>query len=136
MVTIRLRNRLADLSVLERSLETLAERHGLSEQELLSVNLVLEELVVNVVSHGHHDGLEHEITIRLSVTDRELTIEVEDDGRPFNPLEASRPDLDASLDERLVGGLGLHLVRSFVDELSYRREDGKNVTTLVKTRSR
>ncbi len=57
---------------------------------------------------------------------------VEDDGRAFDPADAPLPDLNTSVEKRTVGGLGLHLVRSFVDELSYSRSGERNVLTLVK----
>ena len=55
---------------------------------------------------------------------------VEDDGVPFDPRDAPLPDLDASLDERQAGGLGMHLVRSTMDGIDYRREGGRNVLTV------
>ncbi len=57
---------------------------------------------------------------------------IADDGVPFNPLGAEAPDIDASLEEREIGGLGIHLVRSLMDDVSYQRRIGKNVMTLVK----
>ena len=74
----------------------------------------------------------HEFEITLTSEADVLRIEVTDDGRPFDPLnEAPEPDLDASVDDRQVGGLGIHLVRTMVDEMSYRREQDKNHLTLV-----
>jgi serine/threonine-protein kinase RsbW len=61
-----------------------------------------------------------------------VTAEVEDDGRAFNPLEAAAPNLDASIDERPIGGLGIHLVRSVMTSVEYRRQDGRNVLTMKK----
>jgi serine/threonine-protein kinase RsbW len=97
--------------------------------------LVLEEIVTNVILYGCEDGLEHEISVRLSWEDPYIKLEVEDDGRPFNPLEAPPPDTGKPLAERQVGGLGIHLVREMMDELEYRRENDKNLLTL-KTKTR
>jgi serine/threonine-protein kinase RsbW len=132
MVTIKLRNRLEDLERLEESLREVASAFGIPEQEILGVNLALEELITNVISHGHDDGLEHEISIELDVIERDLKIDMLDDGRPFDPADAEQPDIDEPLHERRIGGLGLHLVRNLVDEVSYTRVDGKNLTTLLK----
>ena len=95
------------------------------------VNLALEEVVINVMNYGHDDGL-HEIDIILTTEEDSLTIEIVDDGRPFDPLhDAPIPDVNAELEERNIGGLGIHLVRKMMDDVQYRREEGKNRLTLV-----
>ena len=97
----------------------------------LKVNLALEEVVINVMNYGHDDGL-HEIDIILTTEEDSLTIEIVDDGRPFDPLhDAPIPDVNAELEERNIGGLGIHLVRKMMDDVQYRREEGKNRLTLV-----
>jgi anti-sigma regulatory factor (Ser/Thr protein kinase) len=62
----------------------------------------------------------------------ELRIEVEDDGRPFDPLAHSAPDLSQPLDKRPVGGMGIHMIRKSMDRVEYRRADGKNILTMTK----
>ena len=123
-----------DPSELERisaAVEDIGQRENWSAQFVFRVNLVLEELGLNIINYGYDEGL-HEFEIMLTSDERTLTIEITDDGRPFNPLsEAPEPDLDASVDDRQVGGLGLYLVRTMVDEMSYRREQDKNHLTLV-----
>ena len=123
-----------DPSELERisaAVEDIGQRENWSAQFVFRVNLVLEELGLNIMNYGHEEGL-HEFDITLTSDEDVLTIEITDDGRPFDPLsDAPEPDLDASVDDRRVGGLGLHLVRTMVDEMSYRREQDKNHLTLV-----
>ena len=98
------------------------------------VNLALEELWLNVVNHGHDSGL-HEVEIELTSEAEALTIEITDDGKPFDPLQdAPKPSVNAPLDDRPIGGLGVYLVRTLMDEMEYKREDGKNRLTLVKRR--
>lgn len=95
------------------------------------VNLALEEIVINVMNYGHEDGL-HEIDITLITEDNSLTIEIVDDGRPFDPLtEAPVPDVNAALEDRNIGGLGIHFVRKMMEDVRYRREEGKNHLTMV-----
>jgi len=96
------------------------------------VNVSLEELLTNVISYGYEDTQEHEIILRLSFADGEMTAEIEDDGRPFNPLEMTEPDINKPLEERQVGGLGIYLVRKFMTNLAYQRHEGKNRLTLKK----
>ena len=65
--------------------------------------------------------------MRLSVESGEIRVNVEDDGKPFNPLDAPEADTAKPLEERTVGGLGVHLVRKLMDGLEYQRRDGKNL---------
>jgi anti-sigma regulatory factor (Ser/Thr protein kinase) len=121
-----------------RRVGELAERfgaaEGLSEDDVMMINLVLDELVANVISHGHDDdGKEHEIHVTLALEGAELTMVVEDDGRAFDPLQRPAPDLDLPLEERPIGGLGIHIVRSLMDSVEYRHENGRNVLTMHKT---
>lgn len=130
-----LRNDLAELQRLNQLVSDFAEHHGLPSELVFRLTLVLEEIITNVISYGYEDEMEHEISVRLSWEDPDMKIEVEDDGRPFNPLEAPPPDMVKPLAERPVGGLGIHLVREMMDKLEYRRENDKNLLVL-KTRVR
>ena len=98
---------------------------------VFKVNLALEEVVINVMNYGHDDGL-HEIEISLFSDENALTIEIVDDGRPFDPLhDAPKPNVTGELEDRSIGGLGIHLVRKIMDDVRYRREQGKNHLTIV-----
>lgn len=102
---------------------------------VFQIGLVVEELGINVVNYAYEDGDEHEFSISVTSGDQSLTLEIVDGGRPFDPLEeAPEPDLEASLEDRPIGGLGVYLVRTIMDELSYRREDGRNRLTAIKRR--
>lgn len=99
------------------------------------VDLVLEELVLNVVNHGSRGG-EGEINIELVSDPEAVVIQIIDDGRPFDPLtDAPEPDTESGIEDRAVGGLGIHLVRTMMDDVTYRREENKNHMRLVKRRS-
>ncbi len=70
--------------------------------------------------------------MRCAAAGDEITVEIEDDGRAFDPFDAPPPDLTSSIEERAIGGLGVHLVRSLTDDASYERRDGRNIVTLRK----
>jgi anti-sigma regulatory factor (Ser/Thr protein kinase) len=131
-MAFELRNRLEDLELLERWLARFAEEQGLPPRELQTLNLVLDEIVTNLIEHAYDDEAEHAIRIRLACAAGELRIEVEDDGRPFDPLAAPAPELARAPGERRIGGLGLHFVRRSVDGLDYRRVGGRNLLRLRK----
>ena len=135
MQTVTIETRLDELTRLTEAVENLGEKENWSLALVGKVNLVLEELAMNTINHGHDEGL-HEITVTFNSTDEALTIDVVDDGKPFDPLhDAPIPDVNAPIHERPIGGLGVYLVRKLMDELTYRREEGRNHLTLVAYRA-
>ena len=107
-----------------------AREVGLTAAAAARVELALDELLTNLVAYAFSDDRVHEIDIRAACADGQLTVTISDDGTPFDPLGAPPADVESSLDEREVGGLGIHLVRHTMDEVSYERSDGRNLVTL------
>jgi anti-sigma regulatory factor (Ser/Thr protein kinase) len=129
---IKISNKLSELDTLNRNLTAFGQRHSLTSNVVRDLNLALEEIFTNIVSCAYTDDREHEITVRLSVQAEEVTAEVEDDGQSFNPLQAPEADIMSPLEERTIGGLGIHLVRKLMDAMAYKREGDKNLLTLKK----
>jgi sigma-B regulation protein RsbU (phosphoserine phosphatase) len=123
---INLSNKLSELESFNQSLSEFGRRHGLTPRVVHDLNLAFEEILTNIISYGYTDNREHEIKVHLSLQPGEVKAEVEDDGQPFNPLEAPEADTAQSLEERTIGGLGIHLVRKLMDGLEYQRQEGKN----------
>ena len=96
------------------------------------VRLLVEEAVSNIIQYAHGSVQERQIGVTLEYDKTAVILEFRDDGSPFNPLEAPPPDLDAPLEERPDGGLGIHLMKSLADEASYAREGKTNVLILTK----
>ncbi len=132
-LTLSLTNKLAEIEGVSRLVEAFGEQHGLPARVVFDLNLALDEVLTNIISYGYDDGAEHEITVRLSLDGHTLHVEVEDDGRPFNPLEIAEPHLGGPVEERSIGGLGLFLVRKLMSGLAYRRQEGKNVFGMSRT---
>lgn len=115
--------RLADVT---GAIEELGARERWSPDFLFRMNLVLEEMTLNVMTHGRAGGA-RELEVVVVCDADSVSIEIVDDGPRFDPLsEAPEPDTDAPLDERPIGGLGVHLVREMMDQIDYRYEDGRN----------
>jgi len=131
-LNVSLANRLDEVSRLATLLEAYGAEHGLSPELVYAFDLSLDEVLTNVISYAFEDAREHTIDVRFRIHDAQLEVEVRDPGRPFNPLDVPPPNLDAPIDERPIGGLGLHIVRQMMDRLEYRRVDGRNVLTLTK----
>ena len=120
------RNDLSELGRLNDAVTRFWSENRLPEALVPDVTLALEEVFANVVMHGYRDTNPHEILVRLGLEKGAVVLVVEDDGVPFNPLEAPPVDTNLPIEDRPVGGLGIHLVRSVMSDVSYRRADGKN----------
>jgi anti-sigma regulatory factor (Ser/Thr protein kinase) len=129
---ITISNRLDQLEILANALESISGKWDIPMNATLNLNLVLEELITNIIFYGYDDTNEHEINIHLSYHDKIVQIQIEDDGKEFNPLLYAKPDTDLSLDERKIGGLGIHFVRKIMDDITYIRSDNKNRLTMKK----
>ena len=133
-ISVTVANRLTELERLAHIVDEFCAAHGLSEEMAYHINLALDEVISNVIVHGYTDAQDHEIVTRLTLEGAAMVIEITDDGRPFNPLDVPPVNFAGDPLARPVGGLGLHLVRSLMDSIEYRREDGKNVLVLRKVR--
>lgn len=97
-----------------------------------SFELALEEVFLNVALHGAENGAVPTVSLELQADDREVVLVVADDARPFNPLTLATPDTSAALEDRAIGGLGVHLVRQMMDTVSYAHEAGHNRLRMAK----
>lgn len=102
-----------------------------SEDLLFNFDLCANEAVANIISYAYPENGLHKISLQLSSVDSSVSLEIEDDGIPFNPLERSPHLQPASLEEAKIGGLGVDLIRHFMDECSYVRHNGKNVLKMT-----
>jgi serine/threonine-protein kinase RsbW len=131
-LSLMLSNHLSELKKMSEAVSAWCRGNNISSAAEFHVNLALDEIISNVIRYGWKDSCEHQFSVRLSLLNDEVTVEVEDDATPFNPLEAPVPDLNQPLDERPVGGLGIHLVRQVMDGLEYQRIEGKNLLVMKK----
>jgi anti-sigma regulatory factor (Ser/Thr protein kinase) len=129
---ISINNQLTQLEVLANALEILSEEWELPMNISLNLNLVLEELITNTIFYGYEDQNEHFIQIEISFENQVITMQIEDDGKEFNPLLMAEPDIELSVQDREIGGLGIHFVRKLMDEVTYNRTNNKNILTLTK----
>lgn len=97
-------------------------------------NLTVEELVTNCIKYGYAgmDTTDKGIDVEISMSGGELRIVLSDDAAPFDPLIQAAPDLSLPIDERPIGGLGIHMLRQMSTGFSYVFENGRNVVTITK----
>ena len=133
-LTLEVEANLERLTELQEQVTAFGEAQNWPPDMSFQVELALEEICVNIVNYGFEgDGDNHAIEIVVDSEPDSLTMEIIDNGRAFDPLtETPEPDLDSAVSDRPIGGLGVHLVKSFMDELLYRREDGRNHLKMVK----
>jgi len=121
--------------------EELALEHGVPMGIVFKFQLALDEILTNVVSYafedaagseGDSDDSDPSVRVLLHLTDDQVMALIEDNGRPFNPLQdAPVPDLYLTAEDRSIGGLGIHFTKAFVETLSYERRDAWNRLSLV-----
>ena len=129
---LTLKNDLSELARIAQEIEAYGESHGWPVKWILNLNISLDELITNIVSYGYQDCEEHEIRVTVSDRGGSLMVVLEDDGSAFNPFtSAPEPDLDASIEERKIGGLGVYFVKTLMDEATYERVGNRNRITLI-----
>lgn len=131
-VSFKLKSNLSELDSLCQNLEKFGQSLGLSKKCIFEANLALDELFTNIISYGFDDKNEHMIKITISLQNDELVFQIEDDGIPFNPTKVETPDLECTIEECKIGGLGIHLAKNLMDEVCYQRCNRKNILTLKK----
>jgi serine/threonine-protein kinase RsbW len=126
-IRLSVRNSLTALPSLQESVCDFLQRQALPTEVIYNVRLAVEEIVSNTVKFGYPDALPHEIAVDLTLAPGEVILVIEDDARAFDPQTAPKPDLTLPVEQRPIGGLGLHLVRSLSGRVTYRRQNDKNI---------
>lgn len=111
-------------------LEEFGAANGVPPEQSLRFGLVLDELITNIISYGLRGRSDGIITLEIEHRDGELHAELADNGPPFDPLAAETVPPAGDMETREIGGLGIMLVKSFMDRLDYRRVDGFNRLTM------
>jgi serine/threonine-protein kinase RsbW len=111
--------------------ESCAKSRGAGETRLREIDLAMEELLVNIFNYAY-PGRSGDVEILCRIDDAgRLLVDIADEGIPFNMLSRQDPDLEAGIEERDIGGLGVFFVKQLVQGIQYRRESGRNILTLT-----
>lgn len=121
----------SELIKLAEQLEDFAFQSGLTHKQLFNLNLCLDELITNTISYGYPDAKDGQIHIEITIEDDLISVVISDDAVEFDPLTKETPDINLPLDERPIGGLGIHFVKQLTDHISYKRDNGKNVLSFT-----
>ena len=125
-VAINITNASSELARVSALADQFAAANQLSSDVTADLHVALDEVLTNIIKYGYTDDRAHEISIQLRVEGGMLVAEIQDDGRPFDPLILPEPDAKAPLKKRRVGGVGIHFVRKLMHEVNYRRMADRN----------
>lgn len=128
-----MKNEMTEVSRMRGFFFSVCREYGIDDETAKSLNLAIEEWVANVINYAYPKGLRGHVEVRAGVSDQVLTVVIKDHGIPFDPTQHADVDIDAELDDRQIGGLGIFLVRNIMDTMDYERTaDGYNMLTLTK----
>src|SRR5262249_54552792 len=122
---------IGELRPMSEWFQGLAATAGLDPDTAWQAEVCLNEAASNIILYGYDDGVAHPITLEIEPLEPGVRMTLIDDGRPFNPAEPGELPVTQTIEEMRVGGLGLHLLRSFASEIHYRRDANRNVLVLT-----
>ncbi len=127
---LKIGNDLKELAELCHAVHYFLEEAQVPSAPIYKIDLSLEEMLTNVIKYSYDDKARHEISVALRLDSNRIVLEMRDDGHEFNPLEAPLTDLSVDISQRQVGGMGIHLTRTMVDDIYYSRDGDVNVVTI------
>jgi anti-sigma regulatory factor (Ser/Thr protein kinase) len=134
-VKLTVKNRIEDLLRVNSIFESFATQHDIGGRLRYHLLVSIEEILTNIIKYGFDEQGVHPIHITFRLVLENVEMEFEDRGREFNPLEVEEPNLETAIEDRQLGGLGIHLVKKMVDVAEYRREGDRNILLLRKSKS-
>ena len=130
-VTLAVRADVEAVAQVRGFIETFAAAHEVATADLDRILIAVEELVTNIARYGYAPGdAPGSARVTLRLDGNRFTIEIVDDSRPFDPFSVADPDLDAPIEDRRIGGLGLYIVKALMDRTRYRRDGSHNVVEI------
>ena len=123
-------NDLRQVSLLTGFVDRVREEYNLAPALAARINLALEEAVCNVIMYAYPEGTAGKMSLEAVKEGKRLRFTLTDWGKVFDPTAVPEADISASVEDRPIGGLGIHLIRTIMDSVRYERKDGKNVLTM------
>lgn len=130
---LTLHNKVDQIALLPEFVNTVAGKAELDHESAFNLNLALEEAVANVIMYAYPEGTDGLVDIQAAVDGKCVSFVITDNGKAFDPTVKEDVDITVDADKRPIGGLGIHLVRTIMDEVYYERKEEKNILTITKT---
>jgi len=132
-LTVKITNNRPEIARLSGIIEEFMDSNDVPMSVSFAIDLALDELLTNIISYGFPPDESHIIDIIIELHDDEISVQIIDDGIAFNPLEQKEADTTLSIEDREIGGLGIHLVKKTMNSIDYQRIENKNILTLKKS---
>ena len=130
---LKLRNNLSEIPKIETFVNEVASVAGIQDHlTTSSINLALEEAITNVIMYAYPSGIDGPVYLEAVISEGKATFILSDTGKPFDPTKAEEVDVTLAAEDRPIGGLGIHLVRTIMDSVSYEYLSGKNILMMTK----
>lgn len=123
---IKIINDLSEIATLTSFVEDLCSELAIPAETAMNITLALEEAVANIIMYAYPSQEKQEILLKVSSDEKQIFFLLTDKGCSFDPTRVADADLTLSIEERPIGGLGIFLIRSIMNEVSYQRLDGEN----------
>ena len=128
---IIMKNEMTEVARLRSFFFSVCREYHIDDETAKTLYLALEEWVANVIGYAYPKGIRGHVEVTADVKDDVMTLVIKDHGTAFDPTQHAEVDIEAGLDERAIGGLGIHLVRTIMDSVEYQRTaDGYNRLTM------
>jgi len=127
---LEIEGKLENLSVIGEFIADSMRDFGLDDRKIFEVQMAVDEACTNIINYGYTAEVGM-INITCRRRDEDVMVVIKDTGKPFDPTSVPPPDLDANLEERKIGGLGVYFMKTLVDEVKYEFRDGRNVLTMT-----
>lgn len=129
---LRLKNQVEELARVNQFNDEIGDELGLDAELRMNLNLVMEEMVSNVIFYAYPEGKVADIELMAESDGRELTFTLSDQGKEFDPTMREDTNLDVNPMEREIGGMGICIVKSIMNEVTYQRLGDRNLLTMKK----
>lgn len=129
---LTLKNDILEIGRMADELRAWGTSAGIPDNTLNELAIAMDDFVANIINHAFADKGLHHIEVNICKEPSAIKCSISDDGTPFNPLNVKNPDIERPVEQRKIGGLGIVLARSMVDETIYERKDGMNILSLRK----
>lgn len=128
---LKIKNDISEIRYLCESIAEFCSKKDLPSSLCHDLLMIFDEMVTNVISYGYPEGGEHIIEISLKKQAHEIILNIKDDGVEFDPVGKDDPDTELSIEDRLIGGLGIFLVKNLSKSVVYKRAQGFNLLTVI-----
>jgi anti-sigma regulatory factor (Ser/Thr protein kinase) len=129
---IKISNRLSDIAQVQTEFQAFWREQKLNETVLQKMCIVIDEVLTNIIKYSYEDSDIHHIEFSSIIEEDRLSLRFVDDGLVFNPLLKEYPGQPVDIDDRPIGGLGIHLMKSLADDIIYERRESKNIVHIIK----